>query len=104
MAKDLMWVLAVMVVSHTCDLAEAVARKLHLYQNVDVIEQRLNVSWTFQTDLAAVCTAKCAIMENLCGGYRSVEKIVHLCLTTVLLKVINFILFTMIYAKVLFAA
>ncbi len=57
MAKDLMWMLAVMWVSHTPDLVEAVSRKLHLYQNVDVIEERLNVSWTFETDLAAACTA-----------------------------------------------
>ncbi len=51
--------------------AMAVDRNMQLYQNVDVIQERLNVSETTEVDKDVKCSAKCAVLDIYCNGYRS---------------------------------
>ncbi len=68
-SKDFLW-LPLFTMSIYLDLAVGVDRNLQLYQNVDVIQERLLISQTFDVDKAVKCSAKCAVMDIYCHGYR----------------------------------
>ncbi len=70
--KDFALLISVAFLSFYFELSMSVDRNLQLYQNVNVVEERLSISQIIRMDKAIKCSAKCAVMDRKCEGNRSI--------------------------------